>query len=114
MLGLLNIKGKDQIKRVYSADGIAPTLTTCGGGEQQVKILDTKKERLRVRKLTPTEYGRLQAFPIDDGWEQVVSDTQAYKQFGNSVTTTVVTAIAIEIKKYLDDRESENNARKCL
>lgn len=105
MLGLLNIKGKDQIKRVYSADGIAPTLTTCGGGEQQVKILDTK--RLRVRKLTPTEYGRLQAIPVDDGWEQVVSDTQAYKQFGNSVTTTVVTAIAAEIKKYLDDREYE-------
>lgn len=41
-------------------------------------------------------------------WEQVVSDTQAYKQFGNSVTTTVVTAIAAEIKKYLDDMECEN------
>jgi len=59
-----------------------------------VKIFDTK--RLRVRKLTPKEYGILQAFPMDD-WKQVVSDSQAYKQFGNAVTTTVFTAIAEEI-----------------
>lgn len=65
-----------------------------------MKILDLSK--FRVRKLTPTEYGRLQAFPVDDGWEQVVSDSQAYKQFGNAVTTTVVTAIAECIKKSLD------------
>lgn len=56
-----------------------------------MKIFDTK--RLRVRKLTPKEYGILQAFPMDD-WKQVVSDSQAYKQFGNAVTTTVFTAIA--------------------
>lgn len=37
-----------------------------GGGQQEVKIFDTK--RLRVRKLTPKEYGILQAFPMDD-WE---------------------------------------------
>ena len=41
-----------------------------------MKILD--KKRYRVRKLTPTEYGRLQAFPMEH-WEQVVSDSQAYK-----------------------------------
>ena len=58
-----------------------------------MKIFDTK--RLRVRKLTPKEYGILQAFPMDD-WKQVVSDSQAYKQFGNAVTTTVFTAIAEE------------------
>ena len=61
-----------------------------------MKIFDTK--RLRVRKLTPKEYGILQAFPMDD-WKQVVSDSQAYKQFGNAVTTTVFTAIAEEIAK---------------
>ena len=64
------------------------------GGQREVKIFDTK--RLRVRKLTPKEYGILQAFPMDD-WKQVVSDSQAYKQFGNAVTTTVFTAIAEEI-----------------
>lgn len=64
-----------------------------------MKILDMS--RFRVRKLTPTEYGRLQAFPMED-WEQVVSDSQAYKQFGNAVTTTVVTGIAEQIKVALD------------
>lgn len=53
MIGLLDIKGQDSIRRVYDPDGLAPTLTTCGGGCRQVKILD--KKRYRVRKLTPTE-----------------------------------------------------------
>lgn len=29
---MLDIKGKDQWRRVYSVDGIAPTLVTCQGG----------------------------------------------------------------------------------
>lgn len=95
MVGMLDIKAQDQCRRVYSVNGIAPTLTTSGGGQREVKIFDTK--RLRVRKLTPKEYGILQAFPMDD-WKQVVSDSQAYKQFGNAVTTTVFTAIAEEMK----------------
>lgn len=109
MVGMLDIKGKDQWRRVYSVDGIAPTLVTCqGGGQQEVKIFDTKQ--LRVRKLTPKEYGILQAFPMDD-WKQVVSDSQAYKQFGNAVTTTVFTAIAEEIAKsiYAAEESEEQN-----
>lgn len=109
MVGMLDIKGQDQCRRVYSTDGIAPTLTTSGGGGQrEVKIFDTK--RLRVRKLTPKEYGILQAFPMDD-WKQVVSDSQAYKQFGNAVTTTVFTAIAEEIAKsiYAAEESEEHN-----
>ena len=31
MIGRLDIKGNDQIKRVYGVNGISPTLTTCGG-----------------------------------------------------------------------------------
>lgn len=104
MVGLLDIKGQDQCRRVYSVDGIAPTLTTSGGGQRQVKIFDTR--RLRVRKLTPKEYGILQAFPMGN-WKQVVSDNQAYKQFGNAVTTTVFTPIAEEIKKAILQSESE-------
>lgn len=108
MVGMLDIKGQDQCRRVYSVDGIAPTLTTSGGGQREVKIFDTK--RLRVRKLTPKEYGILQAFPMDD-WKQVVSDSQAYKQFGNAVTTTVFTAIAEEIAKsiYAAEESEERN-----
>lgn len=48
--------------------------------------------------MTPKEYGILQAFPMDD-WKQAVSNSQAYKQFGNAVTTTVFTAIAEEIAR---------------
>lgn len=108
MVGMLDIKGQDQCRRVYSVDGIAPTLTTSGGGQREVKIFDTK--RLRVRKLTPKEYGILQAFPMDD-WKQVVSDSQAYKQFGNAVTTTVFTALAEEIAKsiYAAEESEEQN-----
>ena len=107
MVGMLDIKGQDQCRRVYSTDGIAPTITT-SGGQREVKIFDTK--RLRVRKLTPKEYGILQAFPMDD-WKQVVSDSQAYKQFGNAVTTTVFTAIAEEIAKsiYAAEESEEHN-----
>lgn len=35
MVGRLDIKGKDQLKRVYSVDGIAPTLVTCGGDSRK-------------------------------------------------------------------------------
>lgn len=99
VIGRLDIKGMDIIRRVYGTDGIAPTLNTCGGGDREVKILDLNK--FRVRKLTPTEYGRLQAFPMEN-WEQVVSDSQAYKQFGNAVTVNVVTAIAERLRNCLE------------
>nr|WP_318682987.1 hypothetical protein [uncultured Acetatifactor sp.] len=35
MVGMLDIKGKEQCRRVYSVDGIAPTLTTSGGGREK-------------------------------------------------------------------------------
>ena len=72
------------------------------GGHRQVKIFDTK--RLRVRKLTPKEYGILQAFPMER-WKQVVSDCQAYKQFGNAVTVTLFKAIAEEIANSIHEAE---------
>ncbi len=47
------------------------------------------------RKLTPHEARRLQGFP--ENFIIPVSDTQAYKQFGNSVAVNVIRAIAREI-----------------
>lgn len=52
------------------------------------------------RKITPREASRLQGFP--DNFIIPVSDTQAYKQFGNSVAVPVVHAIAEQIIKVLD------------
>lgn len=55
----------------------------------------------RPRKLHPIEAAKLQGYPIDDWFEIPVSDNQAYKQFGNSVSVPVVKTIAEEIKKQL-------------
>ena len=52
------------------------------------------------RKITPREAARLQGFP--EKFIIPVSDTQAYKQFGNSVAVPVIHAIAEEIVKVLD------------
>jgi len=35
----VDIKGHDQIKRVYSPDGKSPTVTTCGGGHREPKVI---------------------------------------------------------------------------
>ena len=52
------------------------------------------------RKLTPREASRLQGFPPE--FIIPVSDTQAYKQFGNSVAVPVVNAVAKQLLKVLD------------
>ena len=49
------------------------------------------------RKISPREAGRLQGFPND--FKIVVSDTQAYKQFGNSVAVPVIEELAKNILK---------------
>lgn len=53
----------------------------------------------RIRRLTPRECARLQGF--DDSFKIPVSNTQAYKQFGNAVTVNVSSAVAKEVKKTL-------------
>ncbi|HMS67506.1 MAG TPA: DNA (cytosine-5-)-methyltransferase [Saprospiraceae bacterium] len=53
------------------------------------------------RKLHPFEAARLQGYPIDSWFEIPVSDNQAYKQFGNSVSIPVVKTITSEILKQL-------------
>lgn len=57
----------------------------------------TWNENLRIRKLTPSECWRLQGFPdwaFDRAREAGLSDSQLYKQAGNSVTVPVIKAIA--------------------
>lgn len=71
---------------------IANTILT---GTEQAVI----SEDLRVRKLTPRECWRLQGFPdyAFDRAQKVNSDSQLYKQAGNSVTVNVIEAIAKEL-----------------
>jgi DNA (cytosine-5)-methyltransferase 1 len=58
------------------------------------------QEGKNPRRLTPRECARLQGFP--DTFKIVVSDTAAYKQFGNSVAVPVVEAIAKQMVKALE------------
>ena len=56
------------------------------------EILVSQGKRKRPRRLTPRECARLMGFP--DSFKIPVSDTQAYKQFGNSVIVPAVTEVA--------------------
>ena len=51
------------------------------------------------RMITPNEARKLQGFP--DGFQIPVSNLQAYKQFGNSVSVPVIRAIAKKVVEYL-------------
>ena len=89
-VGELDIKGFDQLKRVYGSDGIAPTLPTCQGGSQHPKIYSEKK---LVRKITPTECFRLMGFndvDISNCYQMGVADSSLYKQAGNSIVTNCI------------------------
>lgn len=49
-IGTLDIKGNEQIKRVYSKEGLSPTLTDMQGGNRQPKILEPSKKTFVERK----------------------------------------------------------------
>lgn len=57
------------------------------------------QQDLNPRKLTPRECARLQGFP--DSFKIPVSDTQAYRQFGNSVPVNVIEKVAEQMLKHL-------------
>jgi DNA (cytosine-5)-methyltransferase 1 len=63
-------------------------------------LIDQNKLGKNPRKLTPRECARIQGFPE---WFDVsaVSDTQSYRQFGNSVSVPVIRAIAKSMGKIL-------------
>lgn len=66
------------------------------------EILIPQKGR-NPRRLTPKECARLQGFP--EGFKIPVSDTAAYKQFGNSVAVPVVEKVAEQMIKSLEKNE---------
>lgn len=70
------------------------------------------QKRKNPRRLTPRECARLMGYP--DSFKIVVSDTQAYRQFGNSVVVPVVERIASFICEALlasrNQRSSESVA----
>lgn len=80
-----------QCGSVYSDNGNSPTLTDGTHGDANSKICT----EYRIRKLTPKECWRLMDFSDEDfnKAEKVNSNTQLYKQAGNSIVVNVLVAI---------------------
>ena len=61
-----------------------------------------RRRRGNPRRLTPRECARLMGFDNGDRhWKIPVSDTQAYRQFGNSVVVPVVEAVARTMRPHI-------------
>ena len=123
-IGNINPSGNGMNGEVYESTGLAPTLTTNKGeglkiiqkahgynqgGEHDIAPTLTSNsyhennhlsDGYRIRKLTPRECWRLQGFPdwAFDKAQEVNSNSQLYKQAGNSVTVNVIASIAKELK----------------
>lgn len=84
-----------ETRRGRVGKGIANTLLT---GKEQAVVT----EEFQIRKLTPRECWRLQGFPdwAFDCAKEVNSDSQLYKQAGNSVTVPVIHDIARRLVSY--------------
>jgi len=80
------------------------------------EILISQKRWQNPRRLSPSEAARLMGFDESwgkghgNGFPQVVSDSQAYRQFGNSVCPHVVAAIGSQIKQILQ-KQRERTSR---
>lgn len=90
--------------RVYSSHGIATALTSQGvgsvGGYSGLYLVgeddDMNEKKYRIRRLTPRECWRLMDFTdeqFDKAKSAGLSDTQLYKQAGNSIVVGVVEQI---------------------
>ncbi len=97
------MQNKDSVyqwRRVYVRENkskLCPTLTAnMGTGGHNVPLIIDKKD---IRKLTPRECARFQGFPENFVFPTKLANSSLYKQVGNSVSISVIEAIAREIKK---------------
>lgn len=105
-------KGNGFGYEVIPDDGVANAIVVGGMGRERNLVFDDRLtdfvpvtkikgqvNREGIRRMTPREWARLQGFP--ETFKIVVSDAQAYKQFGNSVAVPAIAATANEILKSL-------------
>lgn len=91
------VRGGLQEHQKPRTDGISPSVTAaCGMGGGQTPIFTERRGTLyRIRKLTPRECGRLMG--VDDSdidkMEAVNSNSQLYRQFGDSIVVDVMCAM---------------------
>ena len=120
-LTLQDLLENDVDDKYFLSDKILPTILSNGTGGYNAKSeIDLKiarplcatmakmhracqdnyvTQKGRIRRLTPRECARLQGF--EDSFVIPVSDSQAYKQFGNAVTVNVSRFVAEQVKKEL-------------
>ena len=92
-------KSKHQAGSVWDDNGLCPTLDTMQGGWRQPCIIPSE---FKIRKLTPKECWRLMGFDdedIDKCIDSKLSNTQLYKQAGNSIVVTILERIFKELLK---------------
>lgn len=85
---IAQLDGFESEGRIYDADGLSRTIKNGGGGGAKTGWYKTES---RIRRLTPLETFRLQGF--SDDFIKPCSDTQTYKQAGNTITVNVIQAI---------------------
>lgn len=108
-------KGNGFGYEIVDSDGIANTIVVGGMGKERNLLYDNRLTNFQpvtnikgeinkdyIRKMTPREWARLQGFP--DSYKIPVSDAQAYKQFGNSVSVPVIHEIAKLVIEKLDSQ----------
>lgn len=79
--------------RIYSKEGLSPTINTMEGGNRQPKVLLDNTLPIRVRKLTERECWRLMGVSdVDTDKVKAIkmSRSQMYKQAGNSIVVDVL------------------------
>ena len=85
-------------------DGVTRTLSARYYKDGSEILINQGKGK-NPRRLTPRECARLQGYP--DSFKITVSDTRAYKQFGNSVVVPLVTAIAGKIVEKVEELDKK-------
>lgn len=106
--GLVSPSDPDSVARTLSAryhkDG-SEILIDRGWNKElgEYDFDDDSNQKNRPRRLTPRECARLMGFESQNStsFRIPVSDTQAYRQFGNSVVVPVFVAIAKLLKPYI-------------
>ncbi|ECF2366566.1 DNA cytosine methyltransferase [Salmonella enterica subsp. enterica serovar Mountpleasant] len=116
--GLVDPENTESISRTLSAryhkDG-SEILVDRGWDKVmgESNFMDNENQTRRPRRLTPHECARLMGFEKPDGkpFRLPVSDTQSYRQFGNSVVVPVFEAVARLLEPYIQKAVSINTDR---
>ncbi|MBD3756198.1 MAG: DNA (cytosine-5-)-methyltransferase, partial [Gammaproteobacteria bacterium] len=88
-----------------SSDSYCNTITSRYYKDGREILIDQSHLGLNPRRLTPRECARIQGFP--DWFDlSACSDTQLYRQFGNSVSVPVIRSIARSMLAYSADLEA--------